>query len=179
MEYAAKDIEQNLAKLSRGARAVKILLRVIAVAVIGIWAGLAALVSSSMLTVASYNFSLSNAVFSFMQWAAIAAVLWTLSDIFGEAACNRTPFSAASVRKLRIAAAITLLALAANVLSPAWSISAINASGGYFSFNQEPNVVFNLNLETALLALLATVLLGMSAIFKYGAMLQSVSDDTV
>ena len=40
-------------------------------------------------------------------------------------------------------------------------------------------MVLNFDLGTALAALVAIVMFGMSSLFKYGAMLQSVSDDTV
>ncbi len=179
MEYASKDIEFKLGKMARGAQIAKILLRVLAVLVIAIWAALAFIVGTHMTTVVTYNFTASSVAFSFVQWAAVALTLWVLSDIFGEVAHHRSPFSNETVRKLRVAGFIMIAALVANVLSPVWSVSAVNASGGYFSFTQESNVLVNFDLGTALAALVAIVMFGMSALFKYGAMLQSVSDDTV
>ena len=179
MGYEAKDVERGLIKLAGSARLVKIALRVLSAGVLLIWVALAIYVTLEMNAVASYNLSVANVMFSLLQWVAVAATLWGMSDIFAEIACMRSPFSHKTVLKLRIVAAIAALALVANVLSPAWSVAAINSSGGYFSFSQEPNVVLNLDLETALGALLTVTLFGMSAVFKYGAMLQCVSDDTV
>lgn len=179
MEYASKDIELKLSKMARGARIAKILLRTLALLVILIWAVLAFIVGTHMTTVVTYNVSATSVAFSFMQWVAVAVTLWVLSDIFGEVARRRSPFSDKTVRKLLIAGFIMIAAIAANVLSPAWSVSTVNASGGYFSFTQEGNVVLNFDLGTALAALVAVFMFGMSALFRYGAMLQSVSDDTV
>lgn len=179
MEYVSKDIELRLVRMNRGARAAKILLRVIAVLVVAAWALLAFIVLTRMATVATYNLSAANAAFSFLQWGAVSATLWTLSDIFGEVALGRSPFSRKTVLKLRVASSIMLAALIANLISPAWSITAVNASGSYFSFVQERNVLVNFDLGTVLAALVSVVMLGMSALFEYGAMLQTVSDDTV
>lgn len=179
MSYEAKDVERGLVDLARSARVAKVILRIMSVGVLVIWAALAVVVNSSMNTVATYNLSTVSVAFSFLQWLAVAVTLWVLSDVFAEIARGRSPFSRKTARKLCVAAVIMAVAVVANIVGPVWSVTAINASGGYFSFSQEPNVVVNFDLETVLGALLAVVLLGMSAIFRYGAMLQRVSDDTV
>ena len=179
MGYEAKDVERGMAKLAGHAQIAKVVLRALSAGILLAWSALTAFACSNMHSVASYNLNAVSVIFSLAQWVAVAVALWTLSDVFSEIAHMQSPFSTKTIRKLRVAAAVMALATLANVMGPAWSVTAINASGGYFSFSQEPNVVVNFDLETALGALLAVVLLGMSAVFRYGAMLQSISDDTV
>lgn len=108
----------------------------------------------------------------------LTLMLWELSQLFQEIVVGKPPFSEVQADRLR---AIAIIALAIVVLDLAMSIG--------FIYEPTPNLGFavvvndgiaepTININFGMLAFSA-IMYSLSAIFRYAALLQQLSDETV
>ncbi len=105
-------------------------------------------------------------------------MLWELSQLFGEVDAELFPFSEAQVFHLRrVALYALLLVLIELVFSAGFSLGVVPEFGYsiiYNNGNTEPTINLNIGM-----LVFSAIMYSLSVIFRYAALLQQLSDDTV
>lgn len=178
-EVKKKDVEHYATSLARISRVVFILFRVVAIMVAGI------VVIPLLVAMIGYFFgldvsvqvdgSIGNAVLLALELLLFAIAIWALSSICKNVFCGSTPFSLSQVRRIRFVALCIFLLAFVDFFVSQGSVSFVYSGMemGLFSYFEDSS---RLNIA-ALISSAALFLL--SFVFKYGVLLQSVSDDTV
>lgn len=178
-EIKTSDVENYLRAISNGSKVVAMLLRVLS----SVYVFLSALPFLFLILNGVFptrdlfimEGSFENAALALLQAFCFAMPMWVLSDVCGETARGLSPFSANQVRRMRtVSAVLLLLAVIDYLLVP-----------GLLVFSPQEGVMLGGYVHTAelkiniaaIVASLALFLL--SFVFKYGVMLQSVSDDVI
>ena len=169
IDYSSRDVEEAQEHLARKAPIIKLVLRSLSVVLL--------LFSTFVvgLTMAGGGNpaigSLSDAALSLIDAALTSAFLWLLGDLFKNVASTKTPFSLSLAKRLRIVAWALLASFFAGMIIPE-TITTTDINGTILSYQREASI----DISEAVLPI---ALFSLSSIVKYGAMLQSVSDNTV
>lgn len=170
------DIEESTARLKRIGSALRVLFLMLA--------GIAALASATIVA-APFLYSdnaalplkdLPRTLLVFFYLILLAMVFLLLSGMFADIARGTSPFSTKQVRRLRAISALFLVAffmdaiapLGASVIGSGASLETRAVADEYLSFKVNP-----------LILSCSIFFFALSFVFKYGSLLQSLSDDTV
>lgn len=110
--------------------------------------------------------------------AVFAITLWIASMIFKDIASGKSPFTNDNIKRLRrLCWLMVLAALAGAVISPGF-FTAVRFPGFNFGYEASDSMqLISIPIDIKLLVA-AGVCYGLSCIFEYGSLLQSLSDET-
>lgn len=175
MEVTTRDLEAALLRLSRRARWVCFAFRVLAVMILLFWVAFTLLARTSVFGLTWQLEDASSILPSIAQGILVAILLWSMGDVFGEIAYGHTVFSELQVKRMRVASFSMLIYLIMDSFVCPWSASLLSPDGIFATYDNV-GVGANINLG---LVLLVVVLFGVTSVFRYGVLLQGLSDDTV
>ncbi|WP_172136173.1 DUF2975 domain-containing protein [Adlercreutzia sp. ZJ473] len=177
-EVKARDVEGYLAAISRGSAVAVVILRAIVVLVLAlnVLPFLLLFLNTFLpcVEIVSKEGTVVDALLVVAQAFCFVLPLWILSNVCQEVSRGISPFSMAQVKRMRIVVGmIVTFAVIDFFLEPCSVLFNCNGImlGGYVHA-----YVYKVNMA-AVVAALALFLL--SFVFKYGVMLQSVSDDVI
>lgn len=171
-----QDIEESANSLKRMGSALRIVF--LALAAIIIVAGILIAVSS-VSNGTSGDQSPNGAPQTFLAFffmVLLASVLLLSSGMFSDIAKGMSPFSDKQVRRLRVISALFLIAFFADALIPLGS--AAIGSGASLETRAVADEYLSFKVNPLILSC-SIFFFALSFVFKYGSLLQSLSDDTV
>lgn len=105
-----------------------------------------------------------------------AVVLVVISLVLGDVAKGRTPFTARQVSRLRFLALVLLAFVVFDAVRSAGVLASAEWGDIYAGVSNDVRTFIHINMFALFMAVLCGCL---SFVFKYGILLQEVSDDTV
>ena len=126
----------------------------------------------------SISLATSSLVILSLSGLITAAFLAVLSKMFSRVAKGTTPFSMEQVKRLRILAVLLVIFFVVEIATSfvSMQLQQIGVDTGFFITGAEVNSFITVDFSSLLFS---AVFLALSFVFKYGVLLQSLSDDTV
>ncbi|MEC4271965.1 DUF2975 domain-containing protein [Adlercreutzia sp. R25] len=170
-----RDIEQSLQRMKKTCKVIRCCFLIATIIYAILWVSIIVLAA---LEASGKGFVSHEAVYAFVGGLFTALILWNLFRLFDEIDKGGAPFSFQQAGRLQQIAIIALAYVALDfIISFGFMFNPVPELGFAVVFNNgiaEPT----LNLNVGMLAFSA-IMYSLSAIFRYAALLQQLSDDTV
>lgn len=149
--------------------------------------GLAVLLAISLIALAmatlvgprsAGNNELTSVLYTVIGGSFAVLILWNFSQLFGDVVKDEPPFSGIQADRLKAIAVVALAYFFLDLLFSAGFIYEPNPDLGFGMILNNGIAEPTLNLNVGMLAFSA-IMYSLSAIFRYAALLQQLSDDTV
>lgn len=177
-EVKNKDIESYLAIIAKGGAVVSTLLKLFAILllILGLLPFFLLCLGPTfpLWAILSMEGTMGNAFLASVQMILFVIPIWILSNICQETSRGVPPFSMKQVRRMRVVTVVILLFAAVDLLLDPGSL--LLDFNGFLLGGYVHGYAHKINIAALVAAL---VLFLLSFVFKYGVMLQSVSDDVL
>lgn len=165
-------LQDSLDKVKSKCRAILVICVILAVIYAAIWIG------TTTLSFLDDSLSAGSSVYALLYGALFLAILITLANIFRDVVKVGALFSVAQANRLRLIAVFALALVLVDLVfdaTAAYQVSALAGTAFDINGGESANTI-DLNVS---MLVFSGIMYSLSAIFRYAALLQQLSDDTV
>ncbi len=172
-----RDIERSLGKAEKACKGIRIVFALCFALCIVVWVLMLGVLVYGCITSPS-NVNGATVAYCAVYGALVVVMLGTLFRIFNEVVKGNPPFSEIQARRLRIVSLAALALVVLELIFTAGVSYAVAPSAGYGIVVNDGASEPTVNLNVGMLVF-SGIMYSLSAIFRYAALLQQLSDDTV
>lgn len=172
--------ERSLSKIKKVCKFIGYAMKIILVLFCISWVAVAAIMISTIVGFSGQNgietIDVSNLLLFLAYGVVFGVTIVVLTKVFSDTARGETPFAMIQVKRLRLIALMLIIYAALDIftVSNTASLQFNGVDSGFISTNENSFLAVNF---TPIIA--AAVLFAFSFVFKYGVLLQELSDETL